>query len=63
MRIDFTDFGIEFVAEHEYESLPTIRLDGYDRRLHVGLVDVGMAVALRDLLLEQFPTDGRASFH
>lgn len=58
MRIDFTDYGIEFVAEHEYEGLPSIRFDGYDR-LHIGLIDDDMAVGLRDLLLERFPTGGR----
>lgn len=61
MRIDFTDeeYGIEFVTEHEYESLPSIRFNG-DDRLHIGLVDDDMAVALRDLPLDRFPTDERA---
>lgn len=57
MRIDFTDHGIEFVAEHEYESLPAVRFDGCDR-LHIGLTD-DMAVGLRDLLSERYPTGGR----
>ncbi|MDU4040188.1 MAG: hypothetical protein E7H36_10495 [Bifidobacterium dentium] len=61
MRIDFTneEYGIEFVTEHEYESLPSIRFNG-DDRLHIGLVDDDMAVELRDLLLDRFPTDERA---
>lgn len=61
MRIDFADeeYGIEFVKEHEYESLPSVHFNG-DDRLHIGLVDDDMAVELRDLLLDRFPTDERA---
>ena len=58
MRIDFTDYGIEFMAEHEYESLPAVRFNGCDR-LRIGLTDDDMAVGLRDLLLERYPTGGR----
>lgn len=61
MRIDFTDeeYGIEFVTERRYDSLPSVRFNG-DDRLHIGLVDDDMAVELRDLLLDRFPTDERA---
>ena len=60
MRIDFTDeeYGIEFVTERRYDSLPSVRFNG-DDRLHIGLVDDDMAVELRDLLLDRFPTLAR----
>lgn len=63
MRIEFADgdeeYGVDFIAERGYESLPSIRFNG-DDRLHIGLVDDDMAFALRDLLLDRFPTDERA---
>lgn len=63
MRIEFADgdeeYGVDFIAERGYESLPSIRFNGIDR-LRVGLSDDDMGTELRDVLNKRFPTNERA---